>query len=63
MPPCGRAEQKDGKETGHYLVTIGEGRRLAYLLRAKRKEITKAEPVRCILDTNHNPQEISLPRM
>ena len=28
-------EQKpDGKETGYYLVTIGEGRRLAHLLRA-----------------------------
>jgi ParB family chromosome partitioning protein len=50
----------DGKETGYYLVTIGEGRRLAHLLRAKRKEITKAEPVRCILDTAHNAHEISL---
>ncbi|WP_426422550.1 ParB/RepB/Spo0J family partition protein [Bradyrhizobium genosp. A] len=54
-------EQKDdGKPTGYYLVTIGEGRRLAHLLRAKRKEITKAEPVRCILDTAHNAHEISL---
>jgi ParB family transcriptional regulator, chromosome partitioning protein len=50
----------DGKETGYYLVTIGEGRRLAHLLRAKRKEIKKAEPVRCILDTEHNAHEISL---
>ena len=50
----------DGKETGYYLVTIGEGRRLAHLLRAKRKEIRKAEPVRCILDTSHNAHEISL---
>src|SRR5580704_6484283 len=25
----------DGKDTGYYLVTIGEGRRLAHLLRAK----------------------------
>ena len=49
-----------GKETGYYLVTIGEGRRLAHLLRAKRKEIRKAEPVRCILDTTHNAHEISL---
>lgn len=54
-------EYKDnGKETGYYLVTIGEGRRLAHLLRAKRKEIRKAEPVRCILDTAHNAHEISL---
>ncbi len=50
----------DGRETGYYLVTIGEGRRLAHLLRAKRKEIRKAEPVRCILDTTHNAHEISL---
>jgi ParB family chromosome partitioning protein len=50
----------DGKETGYYLVTIGEGRRLAHLLRAKRKEIRKTEPVRCILDTAHNAHEISL---
>jgi ParB family chromosome partitioning protein len=51
---------KDGSETGCYLVTIGEGRRLAHLLRAKRKEIPKDAPVRCMLDTTHNPQEISL---
>ena len=50
----------DGKVTGYFLVTIGEGRRLAHLLRAKRKEIRKAEPVRCILDTAHNAHEISL---
>jgi ParB family transcriptional regulator, chromosome partitioning protein len=49
-----------GKETGSYLVTIGEGRRLAHLLRAERKEIRKDEPVRCILDTAHNAHEISL---
>lgn len=41
-------------------MTIGQGRRLAHLLRAKRKEITKAEPVRCILDSEHNAEEISL---
>ena len=28
-----------GKPTGHYLVNAGEGRRLAQLLRVKRKEI------------------------
>jgi ParB family chromosome partitioning protein len=55
-PEC----KTDGQETGYYLVTIGEGRRLAHLLRAKRKEIRKAEPVRCILDTAHNAHEISL---
>src|SRR5258708_30462900 len=49
----------DGKETGYYLVTIGEGRKLAHLLRANRKDIRKAEPARCILDTSPNPHEIS----
>src|SRR5689334_16602662 len=43
-----------GAPTGAYLVTIGEGRRQAQLLRAKRKEIGKAEPIRCVLDTAHN---------
>ena len=36
----------DGMATGFYSVTIGEGRRLAQLLRVKRKEIKKTEPVR-----------------
>jgi len=50
----------EGKETGHYLVTIGEGRRLAQLLRVKRKQIKKSEPVRCVLDVAHDAHEISL---
>ncbi|MGJ5134368.1 ParB/RepB/Spo0J family partition protein [Bradyrhizobium oligotrophicum] len=49
-----------GKPTGAYLVNAGEGRRLAQLLRAKRKEIRKDEPIPCILDTTHNATEISL---
>ncbi len=49
-----------GAATGSYLVTIGEGRRLAQLLRAKRKQIKKTEPLRCVLDTENDPQEISL---
>jgi len=49
-----------GKPTGFYLVNAGEGRRLAQLLRAKRKEIKADEPIRCILDTEHNATEISL---
>ncbi|GLR89767.1 ParB/RepB/Spo0J family partition protein [Bradyrhizobium iriomotense] len=48
------------KPTGHYLVNAGEGRRLAQLLRVKRKEIRKDEPIPCVLDTEHNPTEISL---
>ncbi|MEA2991534.1 MAG: ParB family transcriptional regulator, chromosome partitioning protein [Alphaproteobacteria bacterium] len=49
-----------GKPTGFYLVTIGEGRRQAQLLRAKKKEIAKDEPIRCVIDTAHNALEISL---
>ena len=50
----------DGQHTGFYLVTIGEGRRLAQLLRAKRKEIKKTEAIRCVIDTANDPFEISL---
>jgi len=49
-----------GVPTGCYLVTIGEGRRLALLLRAKRKEIRKTHPVRCVVDLSNDPHEISL---
>ena len=49
-----------GKPTGNYLVNAGEGRRLAQLLRVKRKEIKADEPIRCLLDTEHNATEISL---
>ena len=52
--------KEDGTQTGYYLVTAGEGRRLAMLLRAKRKQIKKSEPVRCWLDTANDPSEISL---
>lgn len=50
----------DDSETGYYLVTIGEGRRVAQLLRAKRKQIKKSEPIRCVLDVVHDAHEISL---
>lgn len=36
---------EQGQPTGDYLVTIGEGRRLAQLLRVKRKQIKKTEPI------------------
>jgi ParB family chromosome partitioning protein len=49
-----------GRETGCYFVTIGEGRRLAQLLRAKRKHIKKTDLIRCVLDTEHDAHEISL---
>ncbi len=50
----------EGAATGFYVVTIGEGRRLAQLLRVKRKEIKKTEPIRCIVDTANDAHEISL---
>uniref|UniRef100_UPI00143887C0 ParB/RepB/Spo0J family partition protein n=1 Tax=Caulobacter sp. SSI4214 TaxID=2575739 RepID=UPI00143887C0 len=50
----------DGTETGYGLVTAGEGRRLALRLLAKRKVISKTTPVRCLVDTLNDPQEISL---
>ncbi|MGL3821325.1 ParB/RepB/Spo0J family partition protein [Sphingopyxis sp. R3-92] len=53
-------EIKNDQPTGYYLVTAGEGRRQAQLLRAKRKQIGKAEPVRCWLDTSNDPSEVSL---
>lgn len=49
-----------GEPTGFYLVTIGEGRRLAQCLRASRREIRKTEPVRCVIDTLNDAAEISL---
>lgn len=52
--------REDGTPTGCYLVTAGEGRRLAQLLRVKRKQIKKTQPVRCYLDTENDPAEISL---
>jgi len=53
-------ELSDGAATGFYFVTIGEGRRLAQLLRVKRKEIKKSEPIRCVIDTENDAFEISL---
>ncbi len=50
----------EGAETGFYFVTIGEGRRLAQLLRVKRKQIKKTEPIRCVIDMQNDPAEISL---
>ncbi|WP_316162846.1 ParB/RepB/Spo0J family partition protein [Bradyrhizobium sp. SZCCHNRI20481] len=50
----------EGAATEFYFVTIGEGRRLAQLLRVKRKEIKKTEPIRCIVDTANDAHEISL---
>lgn len=50
----------EGEPTGFYLVAIGEGRRLAQMLRVKRKEIKKTEPIRSVIDTANDVAEISL---
>lgn len=50
----------EGKPTGHYLVTVGEGRRLAQLQRVKRKQIKAGEPIRCVVDDTHDAQAVSL---
>lgn len=50
----------EGEPTGSYFVTIGEGRRLAQLLRVKRKQIKKTEAIRCVLDIENDAAEISL---
>ncbi|MEN7537324.1 ParB/RepB/Spo0J family partition protein [Aurantiacibacter flavus] len=52
--------KEDGTPTGFYFVTAGEGRRQAMLLCAKRRKMKKSDPVRCWLDTENDPSEISL---
>ncbi|MGD9664298.1 MAG: ParB/RepB/Spo0J family partition protein [Novosphingobium sp.] len=54
------AVKDDGTPTGFYFVTAGEGRRQAMLLCAKRRKMKKSDPVRCWLDTENDPSEISL---
>ena len=39
---------------------IGEGRRLAHLMRVKRKWIKSDHPIRCTVDDEHNPVALSL---
>lgn len=61
QPPVVEPERgPEGQETGRYLVTIGEGRRLALGLLAKRKAIRKDSPIRCLLDTANDAFEVSL---
>lgn len=61
QPPVVEPELDEaGAATGFYLVTFGEGRRLALRLLARRKAIKKTHPVRCIVDLSHDPHEISL---
>lgn len=53
-------KNKDEKPTGFYLVTAGEGRRLAQLLRVKRKQIKADEPIRCVIDDVRDAVALSL---
>ncbi len=61
QPPVVEIERNaDGAATGNYLVTIGEGRRSALRLLAKRKQIKRTHPVRVTVDTENDAHEISL---
>jgi len=51
---------QQGNTTGFYLVTAGEGRRLAQLLRVKRKKIPADHPIPCIIDDTHPAAAVSL---
>ena len=52
-------EQEEGKATGCYWVSGGEARRLAQVLRVKRKQIPKDHPIPCLIDTEHDARELS----
>jgi len=61
QPPVVEPERDgNGEATGAYLATIGEGRRLALRLLAKRKLIAKTEPIRCLVDEANDAFEVSL---
>ena len=49
-----------GSATGDYLVIAGEGRRLAQLLRVKRKTISADHPIACLIDDTHLATAVSL---
>ena len=61
QPPVVEIERDgEGVPTRNYLVTIGEGRRQALRLLAKRKAIKRTHPVRVIVDADNDAHEISL---
>ncbi|WP_428156553.1 ParB N-terminal domain-containing protein [Brevundimonas sp.] len=61
QPPVVEIERKrDGTPSGAYLVTIGEGRRQALRLLAKRKAIKRTHPVRVTVNETNDAHEISL---
>jgi ParB family transcriptional regulator, chromosome partitioning protein len=53
-------QDEQGEATGFYLVTAGEGRRLAQLLRVKRKQIKADHSIPCIIDDTHTASAVSL---
>src|ERR1700733_11295490 len=56
-----KTERDDqGEATGFYLVTAGEGRRLAQLLRVKHKKIKAGHPIPCAIDDTHPALALSL---
>ena len=60
QPPVVEIERDGEAPTGGFLVTIGEGRRQALRLLAKRKAIKRTHPVRVIVDADNDAHEISL---
>ncbi|HAL08129.1 MAG TPA: chromosome partitioning protein ParB, partial [Brevundimonas sp.] len=61
QPPVVEVETDgEGAPTGAYLVTIGEGRRQALRLLAKRKAFKRTHPVKVIVDADNDAHEISL---
>ena len=61
QPPVVEIERDgEGKPTGGFLVTIGEGRRQALRMLVKRKAIKRTHPVRVIVDADNDAHEISL---
>ena len=50
----------EGSATGDYLVVAGEGRRLAQLLRVKRKKIKPDHSIACLIDDAHSATAVSL---
>jgi len=61
QPPVVEIEKDaEGVATGNYLVTIGEGRRTALRLLAKRKAIKRTHLVRVTVDAENDAHEISL---
>ena len=61
QPPVVEIERDgEGAPTGGFFVTIGEGRRQALRLLAKRKAIRRTHAVRVIVDADNDAHEISL---